>query len=169
MSSYIINDGQTLEKFLSSVIEGTLTKKRVIREDREKETLKKGEVTVDDVVEKLNTIRSGKSFKDQDVLKSMETYVKDLDSAERTALLAFLKGISEIVTGGVEGKEAFEPSDSPSKVKMEKKPTTQKVVLKPKVFKKPSPPESEKSKPEAGKEKAAEDTTPPAPITAKKK
>ena len=95
----------------------------------------------------------------------MESYVSDLDDAEKTALFAFLKGISQIVGGEVEGKEALEPSDKPANVKMEKKPSSQKVTIKPNVIKKPSAGEKPKEK----ASKSPEDTTPPAPIVAKKK
>ena len=34
---------------------------------KEAEKLKKGNITVDDIIEKLNSVRSGKSFNDDDV------------------------------------------------------------------------------------------------------
>jgi hypothetical protein len=164
----VIKDTIALKDFLSSVINETLSskKKLIVEQDEdEKENLKSGDISADEVIEKLNTIRAGKSFKDQNIKTAMESYVSDLDDAEKTALFAFLKGISQIVGGEVEGKEALEPSDKPANVKMEKKPSSQKVTIKPNVIKKPSAGEKPKEK----ASKSPEDTTPPAPIVAKKK
>lgn len=164
----VIKDTIALKDFLSSVINETLSskKKLIVEQDEdEKENLKSGDISADEVIEKLNTIRAGKSFKDQDIKTAMESYVSDLDAAEKTALFAFLKGIAQIVGGEVEGKEALEPSDKPANVKMEKKPSSQKVTIKPNVIKKPSAGEKPKEK----ASKSPEDTTPPAPIVAKKK
>jgi hypothetical protein len=164
----VIKDTIALKDFLSSVINETLSskKKLIVEQDEdEKENLKSGDINADEVIEKLNTIRAGKSFKDQNIKTAMESYVSDLDDAEKTALFAFLKGISQIVGGEVEGKEALEPSDKPANVKMEKKPSSQKVTIKPNVIKKPSAGEKPKEK----ASKSPEDTTPPAPIVAKKK
>lgn len=164
----VIKDTIALKDFLSSVINETLSskKKLIVEQDEdEKENLKSGDISADEVIEKLNTIRAGKSFKDQNIKTAMESYVSDLDDAEKTALFAFLKGIAQIVGGEVEGKEALEPSDKPANVKMEKKPSSQKVTIKPNVIKKPSAGEKPKEK----ASKSPEDTTPPAPIVAKKK
>jgi len=153
MSYGTIKSGASLQQFLGDVIKESLLKKKLIIEDSDKAALKTGDVTVKDIVEKLNVIRSGRSLKDEDVKSSMEKYINDLESAEKTALFSFLKGISEIVTAGVEGEKAFEPSEKPASVKMEKKPASSTVKVKPVVVKKP--PAEKKS---AEKE---EDTTPP--------
>ena len=60
----------------------------------EKSKLKTGDITADDVVDRLNIIRSGKSFKDEEIAGKLKEYIDSLTKAERTALLAFLKGIS---------------------------------------------------------------------------
>jgi hypothetical protein len=153
MSYGTIKSGASLQQFLGDVIKESLLKKKLVIEDSDKAALKTGDVTVKDIVEKLNVIRSGRSLKDEDVKSSMEKYINDLESAEKTALFSFLKGISEIVTAGVEGEKAFEPSEKPASVKMEKKPTSSTIKVKPVVVKKP--PAEKKS---AEKE---EDTTPP--------
>lgn len=139
------------------------SKKSETTSDAETEKLKKGDVTVDDVVEKLNSIRSGKSFKDENIANAMKEYIEKLSKAEKTALLAFLKGISQIVTGEISAEKAIEPDDAPAKVSMEKKNQQQTKQIKPNVIKtaKPEKPSS-KGSPE-------EDTTPPAPIVPKKK
>jgi hypothetical protein len=130
----------------------------------EKEKLKKGEITVDDIVEKLNSIRAGKSFKDEEISASLEKYFNDLEEEEKVALFAFLKGISQIVTGEFEPDVAFEPSDAPAKIEMKKKGGPAKRTIKPLVIKAPQK-EAEKKE----KAKSSEDTSGPVPITPKKK
>lgn len=132
-------------------------------QDAEKEKLKKGEVTTKDIVDKLNTIRSGKSFKDSAISSKMDEYINSLSTAEKTALLAFLKGLSQIVTGEVEASQAVDPSEKPSGVEMKKDTgAPEKRTLKPNVIKAP---EKEKSE----KKPSSEDTSGPVPITPKKK
>lgn len=129
----------------------------------EEEKLKLGDVSVDDVIEKLNTIRSGKSFKDEEIMKKLDQYVTELKKPEKTALLAFLKALSQIVTGEVETKDVVKPSSKDVDVKMEKEPAVKKATIKPIVIKKPA------MEDEASKKTPAEDTKGPVPITAKKK
>jgi hypothetical protein len=50
-------------------------------------------VTIDSVITKLNTIRSGRSFKDSDLYNEMQHYFESLDDPERLALYAFLTGL----------------------------------------------------------------------------
>jgi len=163
----IIDNKVALKDFLNNVIKESLTARRIISEqENEEETLKSGNVTLDDVIDKMNTIRAGKSFKDEEIKSALQKYLDDLDDAEKTALFAFLKGIAQVVGGEVEGTKAIEPSDNPANVKMEKKPTTQRVSIKPNVIKKPSGPAT----PAGGSpSKPVEDTTPPVPISPKKK
>lgn len=123
--------------------------------------MKEGNVNVDQVIEKLNTIRSGKSFKDDQIRASLEQYFKSLKSPERVALLAFLKGIAQIVTGEVVGDKAVEPSDPAPSVTMKK--ADYRRVIKPVIIKK-------STKKEQGKSAAAgEDVTPPTPAPIKPK
>lgn len=130
----------------------------------DKEKMKKAEVTVDDIIDKLNSIRSGKSFKDDLIYNSMKKYCDDeLDGTERTALFAFLKGISQIVTGEFEPKTVVEPSDPPASVSMEKKPSSEKKSIKPNIISAPQP------KSQNSSSKSKEDTSAPLPITPKKK
>jgi len=162
----VITTKVDLKDFLNGVIKESLhSKKRLIKEDEEEEALKSGDVSVEEVIDKLNTIRAGKSFKSEEIKSAMESYLNDLDVAEKTALFAFLKGIAQVVGGEVEGSKAVEPDEFPANVKMEKKPSSQKVTIKPVVIKKP---EAE-SKSAAGNKQGKEDTTPPLPIAPKKK
>ena len=132
--------------------------------DSEKEKLKSGEITPDDIVDKLNTIRSGKSFKDETISAKLSEYIESLSKAEKVALLSFLKGISQVVTGEIEPEDASDPSDSPSDVEMKKDTSggAVKKTVKPVVIKAP---EKEKEK----KGSSAEDTSGPTPIKTKKK
>lgn len=119
----------------------------------------KGDVKLDDVVEKLNTIRSGKSFKDSLVTQRFEEYFSSLSDAEKVAMFSFFKGVAQIVTGETEPEQAAQPSDKPADVKMQKGPEKQQKQVKPNVIKTPdkSPGNTvEKPKPTAG-----EDTSPP--------
>lgn len=129
--------------------------------DDETEKLKQGEVKVSDVTEKLNSIRSGKSFKDDKVKAAMEEYVDSLSKPEKVALLAFLKGIAQIVTGEVPGQQAVEPDSKPANVSMEKDAQVQHKTIKPNVIKGAN---TGDKKPAKG---GAEDTSGPAPITPK--
>lgn len=137
--------------------------KEVKNDSKDTEKLKKGDVSVDDVIEKLNAIRSGKSYKDEEILKKLTDYFDKLESAEKTALLAFLKGLSQIVTGEVASEDIVKPADKPADVKIEKSVSNKKVKITPTVIKKQSPDEDKEEK------TPAEDTKGPVPITAKKK
>lgn len=130
--------------------------------DPERDKLKKGDISSDDIVTKLNTIRGGKSFKDQAVAGRLDAYIKDLTKAEKIALFAFLKGLSQIVTGEVEQDDILDPSEPPSDVEMEKTGGRKEVKIKPNVIKAPKKEKSEKKPAEK------EDTSGPVPITPKK-
>jgi hypothetical protein len=128
----------------------------------EKQKMKKGDVQAKDIVEKLNTIRAGKSFKDKYVAAALEKYVSDMSAAERTALFAFLKGISQIVTGEIDAEAAVEPSDSPAHVEMKKSSGGGKPhVVKPQIVK------DENAK--TSKASSTEDSSGPVPIKPKEK
>lgn len=130
--------------------------------DAEKEKLKKGEVEPKDIIEKLNAIRAGKSFKDETIASKMNEYVESLSKAEKVALLAFLKGLSQIVTGEVDAETATDPADPDPDVKMKKGAGEKETkTIKPNVIKAP-----EKEKTE--KKPSSEDTSGPVPITPKK-
>lgn len=131
--------------------------------DDETEKLKRGEIKTQDIVSKLNDIRAGKSFRDEKVGHAMEEYIGSLSRPEKVALMAFLKGIGQIVTGEVPGQAASDPSDAPSDVKMEKGDEESVRHVRPNVIKgggKPGP---------SGGTKGAEDTSSPAPITPKRR
>lgn len=122
------------------------------------------EATLGTCVDKLNTIRSGRSLKDNDILAEMTRYFNDLSDAERAALQAFLTGIAQIVTGGSAGDVAQEPKDPPEEIHMHKKSDHEKT-------KKVEPVVTKKNKPAPPPESSAdrENTAPPTPVAAKKR
>ena len=130
--------------------------------DSEKDKLKKGEITPKDIVDKLNTIRSGKSFKDSAISSKMDEYINSLSKEEKTALLAFLKGLAQIVTGEIEASQAQDPSENPADIEMKKTNSPEKKTIKPNVIKAPD-------KEKIEKKSSSEDTSGPVPITPKKK
>lgn len=130
--------------------------------DVESEKLKNADITPDDIVDKMNAIRSGRSFKDESVSSAMEEYINSMAPAEKVALLAFLKGIAQIVTGEVPAEQVDDPSDSPADVHMHKgkDSKSQSKHIQPNVIK--------ASPPKAPPKKGIENTSAPAPITPKR-
>ena len=123
------------------------------------------EVTVKSVIEKLNSIRSGRSFRDSAVEERMNAFFSALDDSEKKALYAFLNGIAQAVTGEVPSEnviKAGDPSNPPTNVKMEPKGHKDKaqLSLKPNIV---------TNKPKEKKAPESEDTTAPAPISPKKR
>lgn len=68
-------------------------------------------VTVDDIIEKLNIVRSGRSTRDADVKRELEEYIAQFNEDEKTALLAFLEGLGQLLTSGVDSDDAADPQD----------------------------------------------------------
>ncbi len=68
--------------------------------------------------DELNTIRSGRSLRDKEIRAELKDYVTGLDTDERIALHAFLKGIGQILTAGIDSEQADEPSEEPHDIKM---------------------------------------------------
>jgi len=112
----------------------------------------------DSVVSAINNLRSGKSLRDSSIKSQAQVYYDKLSDDERTTLLVFLKALSDIIAGQVTGKEAQDPSDPPSSIKIsssKKEPEEESE----------EPPEEESEEPpaesEAPPEDEAEDTAPP--------
>ena len=114
-----------------------------------------GSIDVDMVIHKLNTIRSGRSFRDENIHSQMKAYFEQLDENEELALYAFLKGIAQIVTGEISGEQATEPEDTNPSLSIV---NSNDVVSKQKTV---------SIKPNVVRQKAAEDTS--SPITVKNK
>jgi hypothetical protein len=186
MSVKRINSGTSLREYFSSLINESVNnvshRRRLLEKDElfsdsgdddspdsgggsssssddDMSAMKKGDVESSDIIDKLNSIRSGKSFKDDNVSSNMEKYVNGLDGAEKVALLAFLKAIAQIVTAEIPAQDAMDPSKSPASVEMKKSSGGKTVTVKPTIVKKEKTPE---------KKSAGEDTSGPAPIQPKK-
>lgn len=144
--------------------------------DDETEKLKRGDIKAKDVVEKLNSIRSGKSFKDDQIAKSMNEYIDSLSRPEKVALFAFLKGIAQIVTGEIPSQQAEEPSNPEPDVQMQKGTKKDVKHVRPNVIKgaggdgnKHSGNQNSGKNGEQEKSVSHEDTSAPAPIVPKKR
>lgn len=179
MSARRIDSVRSLKDYLNSVINESLKSKLQAQaiteeevqdsmsgssdaesEDDDDETiLKKGDVKVEDIIEKLNTIRSGRSFKDKKIEETMQRYIKSLERPEQVALLAFLKAIAQIVTAETPAGSVIDPSEFPASIQMKKTSSGKTIVVKPVI----------KTNPAVEKQKSTgEDTSGPAPIKPKK-
>jgi hypothetical protein len=168
-----IENGKSLKAFLSSVFEESYQNLRsnrsVVSEDQlnvkggsDEEALKDGEINSKIIIDKLNTIRAGKSFKDSVVNSQMEKYLASLSKDEKTALFVFTKAIAQIVTGEVNAANVVDPSEPPADLSIKKgnsggsgSVVISSVSVKPKSTTANSKPDKE------------EDTSGPAPIKAK--
>lgn len=137
--------------------------------DADTENLESGEISPDDVIDKLNMIRSGRTLKDQEVKQRMDQYVQSLTAAERTALLSFLKGIAQIVTGEVQAQQASEPSEHPSDIKMDKENTSNKPDPHGTKQKHVQPNVIRGKTPVNAKKPGAENTSAPLPVSPKRR
>ena len=59
----------------------------------------------------INTMRAGRSLRDKEIKTELNDYYDRLDENEREVLLLFLKELSKILTGALDGDEAQDPSD----------------------------------------------------------
>lgn len=65
-----------------------------------------------DLILKFNTIRSGRSFKDEDISQQLTSYFSKLKEQEKKLLVSFLDGVSQIVTGQIPADKATTVADS---------------------------------------------------------
>jgi len=68
-----------------------------VDEDAGEEVTKK--VKAADIVDLLNTMRSGKTLKDPEVRKNFQAYFDGLTGSERVALFSFSKAMADIIAG----------------------------------------------------------------------
>jgi len=88
------------------------------------------DVTLEMIVTRVNSIRSGKSLKDEQVSVQMKHYFDNLPATERLALMTFLTGISDIVTADATAEAAPEPEDVDLKTKQSAEPAPNQQVKK---------------------------------------
>tara|TARA_R110002126_G_scaffold7112_3_gene35434 strand:+ start:4405 stop:5163 length:759 start_codon:yes stop_codon:yes gene_type:complete len=83
--------------------EKTVTKKK------DPESVEK--VTFTMIKDKINTLRSGHSLRDEKVRGELKDYFKRLEDKQQAALFSYLDGISQILTAGMQGEEAHAPGE----------------------------------------------------------
>ena len=76
---------------------------------------------VEQIVNMLNMMRSGKSTKDKEVQKGLSEYFDGLDAGEKQALYIMLSGLTQILTADVDGDEAPDPTSVGIKIQAKKK------------------------------------------------
>ena len=70
-------------------------------------------VSFDSVLKDINTLRAGRSTKDKEIKDELLEYYDRLDEDERQILHLFLRELSRILQGALDGADAIDPSDSP--------------------------------------------------------
>ena len=81
------------------------------------------EITITRVVDKLNSLRAGKSLKDKELKKELNDYFTKLNGNERVALYAFLTGLDKIMGAEPEesvGAKTPSPRQEPFSIDMKK-------------------------------------------------
>lgn len=123
-------------------------------------------VTFTMIKDRVNTIRSGRSLRDKEIREELKSYFKGLSDEEQIALHAFLDGIAQVLTAGIEGSEAEEPSEPPHNVSM----TSNDGGSRDSSFKKKGKKSKKASrKAPLGKKSGLEDTSPPIDVGRKQR
>ena len=73
-----------------------------------------------DIKDAINILRAGRSLKDEEISQELTNYYELLDEDERSVLLIYLRELSKILTGAVDGDEAQDPSNAKTYFKIEK-------------------------------------------------
>jgi len=69
------------------------------------------DVSFENVVTALNTLRAGKSTSNKDIQSELSSYYDRLSADERAVMLLFLNELSKVITGATSGSDAQDPSD----------------------------------------------------------
>lgn len=94
-----------------------------------KEKIKSNSISPLDIIEKLNMLRAGRSFRDPSIKQNLEKYVNSLNNEEKRNLLAFLTGLTEIASGIMTADQATIP-DTNSKEDESKNTNKEKQFVK---------------------------------------
>lgn len=70
-------------------------------------------VSFDSVIKDINNLRAGRSTKDKEIKDELLTYYDRLNEDERKILHLFLRELSKILQGALDGEDAIDPSDAP--------------------------------------------------------
>ena len=81
--------------------------------DNEEFNSKTFTTSFDSITKDINNLRAGRSIKDKEIKSELSTYYDRLDEDERKILHIFLKQLSSILQGAIEGSDAVDPSDPP--------------------------------------------------------
>lgn len=73
-----------------------------------------------DIKDAINILRAGKSLKGKDTSQELNDYYEILDKNEREVLLLFLRELSKILTGAIDGDEGQDPSGAKAYYNIEK-------------------------------------------------
>ena len=119
-------------------------------------------ITFTMIKDKVNTIRSGRSLRDDEIRGELKDYFNELTGDEQEALFAFLDGISQVLTAGIEGEEATDPSKSPHNLKVTAADSEEGEV-------KEKPKKSPVKKAQPSGKKDIEDTSPPIDVGKKQR
>jgi len=122
-------------------------------EEQETSTPENFSTSFDSVVKAINNLRAGRSTKDKEIKTELLGYYDRLSEEERQVLQIFLKELSRILQGAIDGADAIDPSDPPLYAK---------IILKQDEEEPESAPEPEaEEEPEEDDVTGGEDTTPP--------
>ena len=136
-----------------------------------KETDEQGIPTITNIIDQLNTLRSGRSLKDEEVKTQLQRYYDGLDDSEKEAMHAYFKGVAQILSGQVDAGSAEEPSNHG--VAMQSTGKSNKKNIKPNIIRKTlaktPPADAGAAATVVAATSPRENTTPPAPIVPKKR
>jgi len=81
------------------------------------------EINLTRIIDKLNSLRAGKSLKDKEIKTGLNDYFTKLNGNERIALYAFLTGLEKIMgseEAAADGGATPSPAKAPYKIQMKK-------------------------------------------------
>lgn len=128
---------------------------KVVKKELDPESFGKN---FEDVVKDINTLRSGRSTKDKEIKEELVSYYDRLSEPEQAILHLFIKELSDILKGAIDGDNAQDPSDPPFNFKVSggESQNTPKEDN--------DTPEEEEEEEADTKQKGVEDTSPPLPV-----
>jgi len=85
------------------------------------------EPTFQGLKDAINVLRAGRSLKDKDISNELNDYFDILDKDEKSVLILFLRELSKIVTGAIEGEEAEDPFSPKTHFKITKNASSKNV------------------------------------------
>ena len=181
-AALMAEDDDDLEQALAGSAEDEQPQQQQNAPQQNSEQQQPAEVDINAIIEKLNSIRSGRSFRDSAVEEKMNAFFSGLEDTEKSALYKFLNGIDQAVTGALPTENTTaQPSDQneppapqAQQTQSTKQPAAQPATPAPQ----PKKPVSLKLKPniivnkpndKKAQKPNQEDTSGPAPINPKKR